>query len=200
MGAHFLAVFLGFMLLPSIASGQTVTLTMDELGTQPADGLMHPTGVNFTFTIDDSPSDAATYGGNGPGITMFVDDPSIEGPTSGVLTIDFPAPSSVVEFGIALLGGGSIVDAVNVELLSPLGDPVFSDGLDFETLTLFAEAQFSYSGVPVMTAVVDFTPVSAMLPPLPRFAFDNLTFVIPEPTSLTLVCLVICVLGTRRPE
>lgn len=185
---YVLAVLLGFMMFSPTASGQTVTLTMDDLGVQPVDGLMHPTGVNFAFTIDGLPSNAATYGGNGPGMTLFVDDPSIEGSTNGVLTIEFPEPSSVVEFGIALLGTGSITNAVEVELLSTSGEPLFSGGLDFEVAEDFTETRFVYSGNPVATAIVDFTPASTMMPVLPRFAFDNLTFVLPEPSSLIMIC------------
>jgi hypothetical protein len=64
-----------------------VTLTMGDLPTQSINGLVHPQGLTFGFTVGGVGDIDARYSAGGPGDLVFVQDPSIEGTTSGVLSI-----------------------------------------------------------------------------------------------------------------
>src|SRR3990172_3460747 len=67
------------------------TLTFDEIPFQSVDGLVHA-GVSFDFKIGGVDSTEAFYNSFGPGTLTFVDDPSLTGDSTGVLTLDFVVP------------------------------------------------------------------------------------------------------------
>jgi len=89
------------VLMSTGAANAAVTLTFDELPTQPVDGLSYM-GVTFGFKVGGSPSTDAVYNGIGPGTLTYLQDPSMEGTTAGVLTLDFSSPTDQLEFGVAL--------------------------------------------------------------------------------------------------
>jgi hypothetical protein len=178
----FLAVLLCTASQTSLA--QIVTLTMDDLPFQPVDGLVHPAGVTFGFTVGGVPDLDANYNSGGPGAITFVQDPSIEGTTSGVLELIFATPTPILEFGaarstVAPLPLGALVELFDASN-TPIGAPI---PVAMAPLVGFTEGSFVYAGVPVARATVDFTATDPVTGG-ERFAFDNLTFLVPEPSSI----------------
>jgi hypothetical protein len=157
---------------PALAAKPVTTLTFDELSFQPVDGLSI-SGVTFGFEVGGVPSMDATYGAFGPGSITFVQDPSLEGNAEGVLTLTFDRPTTVLEFGLARSCICTLSPGVSVELGKPgAGDSRGTVAVTTSPLVSFSEAQFSYSGPAIKTAVITF-PSAALAP---RFALDNLTF------------------------
>jgi hypothetical protein len=160
------------VLLPagaSTAAPPTTTLTFDELGFQPVNGL-HFAGVTFAFDIAGSPSTDAAYGAFGPGSITYVQDPSLEGNSAGRLTLRFDHPTTVLEFGLALSTFGSLNPGARVELFNPGGHSIGTILLNTESLISFTEGRFAYKGGAIGLAVITFDPTAG------RFALDNLTF------------------------
>jgi hypothetical protein len=165
----------------SRAATPDVTLTMDDLSTQPVHGLIHPSGVQFGFLIGREPSLDAIYASNGPGPIIFVQDPSIEGPSNGVLSMTFAVPTPILRFGVAR----SITTSASamVELFDVMNVSHGVTSLTLDPMPQFAEGQFNYSGPAVKRATVRF------VAPDTRFALDNLVFrVVPEPSSYAFLC------------
>lgn len=194
----------------SRAGNSLVTLTMDDLPTQPLDGLAHPSGVTFGFELiadlsqipanelDDLPEDI--YNDVGPGVTRFVSDPSAIGSTAGALTLEFMNPTDVLEFGVAFSSPNELEHVATINLFDSLGGLVESVALEGGFGFGFPDAQFLYSGAPIKTAVIDFTP-SFVLPlfPVSEFVFDNLTFnPVPEPATGLLAGACVLAAAPRR--
>src|SRR2546422_83360 len=87
-----------WVLCTSALSVRATTLTMDELPFQPVNGLTFK-GVTFHFSISGNPSTDANYHASNGGIGTYVQDPSLEGNSLGVLTLDFATPVSGLQFG-----------------------------------------------------------------------------------------------------
>jgi hypothetical protein len=154
---------------------------MDDFPTQPVHGLVHPSGVQFSFMIGRTPSLEANYASGGPGSIAFVQDPSIEGPSNGILSMTFPLATPIVRFGMAR----SITTSTTalVELFDAANASLGVTSMTLTPITLFAEGQFNYSGPGVKRATVRF------VAPDSRFALDNLVFsVVPEPSSCVFAC------------
>jgi hypothetical protein len=161
----------------SVATTLDVTLTMDDLPMQPVHGLIHPSGVQFSFTVGRSPSLEANYASNGPGPIVFVQDPSIEGPSNGLLSMSFTIPTPVLRFGVAR--SMSTATTALVELFDTSNVSLGITSLTLQPMPFFAEGQFDYSGPAVKRAIVRF------VAPESRFALDNLVFRgVPEPSSI----------------
>jgi hypothetical protein len=93
-------------------------LTMDEVPFQPINGLTVK-GVTFADTA------GADYNASGGGQQLYTQDPVIEGPTGGeAITMTFFSPITSLKFGFALSTGGSVTNAVTVQLFDPLGHPL----------------------------------------------------------------------------
>ena len=158
-----------------------VTLTFDELPTQPVHGLNY-NGVTFGFTVGGNPSTDAVYNDIGPGLITYLQDSSLEGNAAGTLTLDFDMPTDQLAFGVALNSfniakPGYVVQLFNKSLVS-LG--IFSE--DTHPLKIWSEGRFTYSGTPIRRAVIGFNNQLAN-----RFAFDNLTFnPVPAPGAVLL--------------
>lgn len=184
----------GWMLMAAFGvPAAAATLTMDDLTTRPLNGLIHPAGVTFGFTIGDVASNDAIYRRSGPGQLSFVNDPSIEGSVAGVVSMTFQTPTPVLQFGLArnqitlpLVNGAvvSLFDSGN----SSLG--VFS--LTLTRITSYVETKFTYAGAPVKRALISFPS-----PPSTRFALDNLVFV-PEPTTAVSATTMIVLAARHR--
>lgn len=158
---------------PALAAKPVTTLTFDEVPFQPVDGLSIG-GVTFGFQIGGTPSTDAFYGGFGPGNTTYVQDPSLEGNSAGVLTLTFDQPTTVLEFGIARSCICTLTPGVSVELFKPGAAGNSREVITMTTSPLisFSEALFSYSGPAIQTAVISFPSSELAI----RFALDNLTF------------------------
>jgi hypothetical protein len=151
------------------AAPPTHTLTFDELGFQPVNGL-HFAGVTFAFDVAGSPSSDANYGAFGPGTTTYVQDPSLEGTSSGRLTLRFDHPTTVLEFGLAILAFEPLNPGARVELFNPGGHSRGTIPLNTQNLLGFSEGRFAYKGGAIGSAVITFAV------PNTRFALDNLTY------------------------
>ena len=75
--------------------------TFDELPTQSVDGLSLK-GVTFQFQVGGVSSTDATFNATSVGTSTFLNDPVLEGTTSGVLTLNFASPVTSLQFGVAL--------------------------------------------------------------------------------------------------
>jgi len=160
-----------------------ITLTFDEIPFQSVDGLVHA-GVSFDFKIGGVDSTEAFYNSFGPGTLTFVDDPSLTGDSTGVLTLDFVVPTSVVEFGLALNTTDALSPGFRVELFSEnlmsLGETPVNVSPTVGALG-FSENRFEYLGVAVSRAIIRFDHQPG------SFALDNLTFLpVPEPSAFGL--------------
>jgi hypothetical protein len=157
---------------PALAAKPLTTLTFDELPFQPVDGLSF-NGVTFGFQIGGIPSADAVYNGFGPGVTTYVQDPSLEGSATGALTLQFDHPTTILRFGIARNCLCTLTPGVSVQLVSPGGHHSQAlISLPTASLGTYSETLFSYAGPAVQTAVITFPSANDA----GRFALDNLTF------------------------
>jgi hypothetical protein len=181
------AAALGIVVAPAHALTPTL-ITMDDLSPRPLNGLVHPKGVTFGFTLGGVLSNEARYNMGGPGNTAFINDPSVEGPTSffsgrGAISMQFAVPAVQIQFGLAMSTVGTRPNAATVELYDAANVLFDSSTLSLTQITMFSEAQYKYVGTPVTRALLKFNQSTEEL----RFAFDNLLFtVVPEPTSIAL--------------
>jgi hypothetical protein len=156
----------------ALAVKQTVTLRFDELSSRPANGVSL-NGVTFSYDIGGAPSADATYNAFGPGSTRFVQDPSLEGSTSGRLTLAFDRPTGSLDFGLALSTFGSVTPGASVQLFNPGGHSrgVIPLNTSSSSSFAFSDGRFEYSGGAIGSAVITFNSTAAA-----RFALDNLSF------------------------
>lgn len=169
------------LMLMSGAANAAVTLTFDELPTQPVDGVSY-SGVTFNFKVDWVPSTDAVYNGIGPGNLTYLQDASLEGTTAGVLTLDFANPTDQLDFGIALNSYSAVPTAYVINLYDASYNLIDTFTGGTSPLVLWSEGQFTYSGTLVSRAVIGFNSQAAS-----RFAMDNLTInAIPAPGAVLL--------------
>jgi hypothetical protein len=169
------------VLMSAGAANAAFTLTFDELPTQPVDGLSY-NGITFGFKVGGSPSTDAIYNGIGPGNLTYLQDPSLEGTTAGILTLDFSTPTDQLEFGVALNSYNPVTMAYVVRLYDSSYSLIGHCIENTSPLVLWTEGQFTYSGTRVRRAVIGFNDNAAN-----RFALDNLTInPIPAPGAVLL--------------
>ena len=170
-----------FVLMSTGAANAAFTLTFDELPTQPVNGLSY-SGVNFSFRVGGLPSTDAIYHGIGPGTLTYLQDPTLEGTTAGILTLDFSTPTDMLEFGVALNSYFAATPAYVVKLYDPSYALIGTFSGNTSPLVLWSEGQFTYSENKVRRAVIGFNGQAAS-----RFALDNLTInPIPAPGAVLL--------------
>lgn len=151
-------------------SQAALTLNFCELPPQPVDGL-HYMGVTFSFTVGGIPSTDATYNYDGPGITTYVQDPSLEGDATGILTLDFAQLTDQLEFGVALSTYDPLTPGFSVELFDEDLRSLGATQVDTTPLVVWTEGQFVYKNEePISQVIIDFEDSAG------RFALDNLTF------------------------
>lgn len=169
------------VLMSAGAANAAFTLTFDELPTQQIDGLSY-SGITFGFKVGGSPSTDAIYNGIGPGNLTYLQDPSLEGTTAGILTLDFSTPTDQLEFGVALNSYNAVSTAYVVKLYDSSYTPIGTFTGNTSPLVLWSEGLFTYSGTRVRRAVIGFNDQAAG-----RFALDNLTInPIPAPGAVLL--------------
>jgi hypothetical protein len=153
---------------------------MDEVPTQPIDGLVVSTGgIDFTFS---DPQGNLLYDASSVGSTTYIQDPSIAGNNES-FGVSFSVPVDSIQFGL-LETNFAPLTGVTVDLFSGVTalPPV---SFDLPLADPFAEGQFNWAGGPVTSIVV--IPIGGP----PSLAFDNLTVdpvaATPEPESLQLL-------------
>jgi hypothetical protein len=172
------------MLVPLVSAGTAdaaATLTFDELPFQSVEGLSYK-AVTFGFSVAGSPSSDAYYNAIGPGTLTYVKGKTLEGNARGILTLDFATPTDMLEFGIAFNTRSPVSEAYTVELFDQSLTLIGTLNNDTNPLVYWSEGKFSYYGMPISRAVVDFNQCYAR-----RFAMDNLaTNTIPAPGAVLL--------------
>ncbi len=175
----------------------SIIVRMDDLPFQPVNGLVHPSGVTFGFTVGGIASLDANYASGGPGSTTFISDPSIEGSAAGVLRVNFPGTFNQIQFGLAV--SSNIPSFVDVELFDTSNVSLGVTALSLTPMPTFAENRFSYLGTGISRFSLNLTPSANA----GRFAFDNLFLdnvpvnTVPEPTSLVVFLLGSCLYVAR---
>ncbi len=183
------------------ASAAPILIGFDELPTQSADGV-NISGVTFGFSLGGNPSAGATYNAELPVATTYLNDRVLLGPLAGVLTLQFAAPTPTLQFGFVLNTLDPQQPGAFVELFDASLQSLGSMPVDSDTLMMFSEGQFTYSGIAVSRAQISFNTNAAA----DTFAIDNLQFEgdptgtppVPEPGALLLVGSVIAGLGISR--
>jgi hypothetical protein len=190
---------LGALVLSVLSShgleARAATITMDEVDSQPVNGL-DLAGVTFGFTVGGLLSTDATIHAFGVGDLVYLSDPSLEGSTAGQLTFYFARPTDTLSFGIALQSEQALSQAVAVSLYTDSNQLLTTQWLDVLPLMVFDEARFEYSGQPLSMARIEFADPSM------RFALDNLSYAasaVPEPQSWQLILFGVCILIAGRP-
>jgi hypothetical protein len=159
------------------------TLTFDELGSPtPVDGLTVK-GVTFDYKINGVDSTDAIYNLSFPpdfpgNLFANLQAPLLEGNANGLLTIDFANPVSAFEFAVGLETFGPLTPGLTVELFAPGLQSLGTTPVNTSSLAALSEGLFSYNGVPVTRAVLDFDETKLGFDPTvaPRFSLDNLTY------------------------
>jgi hypothetical protein len=181
------------LLFPAASSANT--LYFDEFGTSSllnADSVS-VSGVTFHFS-----SGLAYYNGQIGlgGLAVLVSDPLLTGPTTGLLTLDFASPTSLLKFDLALLSTDTIDPAYTV---------ILSDGTVLTGSTtpqpggVFSEGTFVYTGAPITgAAIAFFNGTDSLGENVTDFGLDNLTFEAPEPSTQLLFAGALLALGVMR--
>jgi hypothetical protein len=157
-------------LMSAGAADAAVTLTFDELPTQPVDGLTYK-GVTFGFTVGGSSSTDALYSGVGPGeYVTYLEGTTLEGNAAGMLTFDFAQPTNLLQFGLALNSFSPVTAAYTVELFDASLAALSTYSGNTYPLILWSEDLFTYNGAPISRAIINFNEQFAG-----RFAVDNLS-------------------------
>ena len=199
------------LLLSSSCASWAVTINFAEFGTTPlldANGV-HIQGVTFGF----APGQAIynqTIGTAGNAVLLV--DPVLSGPTSGVLSLTFDAPTPLLQFDVLLQSISTIDDSNTGFNGGPAYTVTLSNGLSFDEGTTpqisggYSEGIFSYSGSSITSATVSFfNGFDASGLPVNAFGLDNLTFTglsstsAPEPASiLSLSAGLLALYGLKR--
>jgi hypothetical protein len=154
------------------APAYAVTLSFDELATQPVQGLS-TNGVSFGFTVGTQTSQDAVYNRPGPTSSGVVSGAALEGDARGVLTLNFSSPTPVLNFGVALTAPTSLTPGLTVRLLGPGAQAISTQSLNTISAGSLSEGSFNFSGALLSSAVIDFN--DGLLTSPFRFAIDNLT-------------------------
>src|SRR5450631_1382654 len=93
------------------------TLTMDEVGFQPINGLTVK-GVTFADTA------GANYDSPNGGQLLYTQDPVIEGPATDVVTMTFAFPIESIKFGFAVSTFATLPNGVQVQLFDAANNPI----------------------------------------------------------------------------
>ena len=185
-----LAIALALLITSGAARATVVTFTMDEVATQPIDGLtVSKGGISVTYS---DPGGNLFYNAVGPGQMTYVQDPSIVGAREP-FSVSFSQPVTGIQFGFA------------EDLVTPVtGEQVLlSNGtlllFNLPLTDQFAEGQFTYSGPAVTGFTV--TPVGGSLALSfddLQLAFGTVTTPVPEPESWAMMMLGLGLAGAAR--
>lgn len=179
------ALLTGALLILLATTGRAASaenlVTCDELPMQPADGV-HVNGVRFyTYNSypggggggEGAPSLDSTYGARGPGITAYVQDPSIVTYNDYdyiVLGMEFDTPTKNLQFGIGLNDFGTFPVGALVDLYDASENYLGTLPITTSSVFTFTEGLFNYSGPAIKFAEVYINPYAD------AYAVDNIRF------------------------
>lgn len=146
-----------------------LSTTVNGLAVSSVGGSPLPATLSFSFTSNDATVSV------GPGMTVFVSDPSIEGDANGTLTIDFGTDVTRVAFGFAQSCGAGNPGGATVDARTSGGSSVGSTtvlGQDLGFFYIENEVDFA-PGTPFRTVEVSFDTAGG---PCSRFVLDNLAY------------------------
>jgi hypothetical protein len=201
------AAVVASLFMAGVASAATVTNTFDSpVGPVVADG-MTALGVTFHFSEGGSPSGFATYGSAVGMPVLPLTDPVLDGPTTGVLTLEFLSPVTALSFDFLLgMVDAELAEGVSVVLSGPdyIGSAPFTapTGIPIgEPVPMLGIGSFSFVGSPFLSAAITFSSAAQM------FAIDNLVYNqidlqalpihAPEPGTLALTGTAILLAALR---
>ena len=181
-----------FLLRAGPVSAETIDFTEVPAGTR-ADGAKIE-GVTFNFTVNGVASTMATIGTTGPGTTTITQAPMLEGPTTGLLTLNFPTPVSQVGFSYVALYQQADPNGLTVTMLDSKGGTVSKD-LAIERIAAYSGVRYDNTPVvPIVRLTIDPNQLRGA-----RFAVDNVTFTpVPEPAGLLPLAASAATLLARR--
>ncbi len=167
-------IFVFAFQLASFAFITQMGFSQCPMGTVDYSGFPSGTDVNGLTIMDvtyafDMPDNPATIAG-GPPPQTFVSPPCIEGPGTGMLTLNFSQPVTDITYGFAVLSPG-IPDATTLTVYDA-GDNVvgiFSEDGVINTSFPFPEGQLVANFPAAVKAEITWNPL------ISRFFFDNLT-------------------------
>ncbi len=140
-------------------------ITFDELPYGTIVNGMVIADVSFIFSSNDATIDG------GPGNTLYVQTPNIEGDRAGTLTLEFNTPVAGVGYGFALSAFSTQTDASSMDLYDANNNLIGTFTADAEDHGFsYVEGQNAGSSpLGIARAVITFTHPGAV-----RFALDNL--------------------------
>jgi hypothetical protein len=176
----------------STAMANTVTLTMDEVTTQPINGLAVTKG-GITFTFSDAGGNL-NYDTVGAGILTYEQDPAITGPPEPFV-VAFSVPISTIQFGMS--GGPQHTPATPIATVSFYNGAtlITTVALNSSLTDPYPEGQLNYtSATPVTSMTV--TPSTVFV----AIGFDNLrvttpSLPVPAASPLTLALMTLGIVG-----
>ena len=127
-------------------------------------------GVDIDFQISGTDNADATFKSTGPNLVR-VQNESIEGDSSGILTLLFNTPTPLVNFGSALNTGTAETSGFTVRLFDVSGTLFRTFNIDTSISSGWSEGLFNYVGSLVKKVEVDYKESVAS-----RFVFDNLYY------------------------
>ncbi|MBT5269953.1 MAG: hypothetical protein HOL70_10970, partial [Candidatus Marinimicrobia bacterium] len=127
-------------------------------------------GVDIDFQISGTDNADATFKSTGPNLVR-VQNESIEGDSSGILTLLFNTPTPLVNFGSALNTGTAETSGFTVRLFDVSGTLFRTFNIDTSISSGWSEGLFNYVGSLVKKVEVDYKESAAS-----RFVFDNLFY------------------------
>jgi len=180
---------LTWLLLAAGPSAPAAVIGFAEFGTTAAiDGNgIHIQGVLFGFAAGQTQFNQ-TVGTAGNAVLSI--DPVLSGPTTGVLTLSFDIPTSLLQFDILLQSIFPIDSSDQGFNGGPAYTVLLSNGISLAGATapqgngFYSEGEFLYSGDPISNASISFfNGLDAGGMSVSAFGLDNLTFDAPEPPS-----------------
>ena len=186
----FLWIWMAVGLIAAGHSEAALTLNFSEKPFLPIDDL-HDKGVTFDITVGGNPSTEAYYHATKFGTTECVDDPSLVGNATGILTLDFTWSTDWLEFGVAQsVSPLPPTSGFTVQLSDPSRSSDSVTRVTTSPTHLWPlEGLFKYRGEPVRRAGIDFDEESED----DQFAPDGLMFnpirpfiSVPSPGALLL--------------
>jgi hypothetical protein len=176
--------FLVLVFAVSAVAQTPSVITFDELPPQPVNGLTF-NGVTFFFNVGGVPSTDATFGGVGPGSILFVQDPLLEGDSSGTLWILFDSPTGTpyLVFGLARSTIDRLLPGAVVDLFDSNFCFIKRKALRTYPYVVFSENLFNSPPTtpPIRLARIVFPRADLAS----RFALDNLTYTVAFGASST---------------